>query len=151
LLVEQLAGNRALIGRPFRPDDEGQVTIPTPSPNQSCTLRLGPRRRPLPVFSSFRERLWRRRRRSDLLFEMPMRQKARLDGSRPGLRSEALRLIAPQLQTNFNRCLPFCPRKCNRDACRLGVAERLLRLAVYLLEDLIKRQGTVENVVPLGF
>ena len=34
LLVEQLAGNPALIGRPFRPDDEGQVTISTPSPSQ---------------------------------------------------------------------------------------------------------------------
>ena len=35
LLVEQLAGNQALIGRPFRPGDEGQVTIPTPRPSPS--------------------------------------------------------------------------------------------------------------------
>ena len=41
LLVEQLAGNRALIGRPFRPEDEGQVTFPTPSTSQRCALRLG--------------------------------------------------------------------------------------------------------------
>ena len=29
LLVKQLAGNQALIGRPFCPDDEGQVTVST--------------------------------------------------------------------------------------------------------------------------
>jgi len=40
LLVEQLAGNRALIGRPARPEDEGQVTVPTPSTSQRRTLRL---------------------------------------------------------------------------------------------------------------
>ena len=43
LLVEQLAGNRALIGRPFRPEGEGQVTIPTPSTSQSRAYKdLGP-------------------------------------------------------------------------------------------------------------
>ena len=48
LLVEQLAGNRALIGRPFRPEDEGQVTIPTPSTSQRRALRLGPAAAPAP-------------------------------------------------------------------------------------------------------
>jgi hypothetical protein len=51
LLVEQLAGNQALIGRPFRPEDEGQVTIPTPSPSQRRALRLGSAAAPLPARS----------------------------------------------------------------------------------------------------
>ena len=42
LLVEQLPGNQALIGRPFRPEDEGQVTILTPSPSPRRALLLGP-------------------------------------------------------------------------------------------------------------
>lgn len=35
LLIKQLAGNQALLGRSVRPDDVGKVTIPTPSPDKN--------------------------------------------------------------------------------------------------------------------